>query len=79
MAKIIQSKIDLLTQAVSLVKAGHRDEVLNGQHTGVGRTLMTDIRNRIAVMAGVEQEIAAAKQARGGTGAAMGSSWSSTC
>jgi signal transduction histidine kinase/DNA-binding response OmpR family regulator len=57
LAKVIQSKIDVLTQAVSLVKAGHRDEVVNGQHTGIGRTLMTDIRNRIGVMTGYEQKL----------------------
>src|ERR1700761_9615479 len=44
LAKVIQSKTDVMTQAVSLVKAGHRDEVLNGPHTGIGRVLMTDIR-----------------------------------
>src|SRR6185503_470981 len=57
LAKVIQSKTDVLTQAVTLVKAGHRDEVINAQHTGIGRTLMTDIRNRIAAMAGVEQAL----------------------
>ena len=63
LARIIQTKIDVLTQAVSLVKAGHRDEVVNGQHTGVGRTLMTDIRNRIGEMTGVEQNLLAARRA----------------
>jgi len=63
LAKIIQSKIDVLTQAVSLVKAGHRDEVVNGQHTGVGRTLMTDIRNRIAAMAAIEEDLLASRRA----------------
>ncbi|HEX4508272.1 MAG TPA: response regulator [Alphaproteobacteria bacterium] len=57
LAKVIQSKVDVMTQVVSLVKAGHRDEVLNGQHTGVGRKLMTDIRNRIGEMIGVEQTL----------------------
>ncbi len=62
LAKVIQSKIDLLTQGVSLVKAGHRDEVANGQHTGIGRTVMTDIRNRVAEMVGVEQNLLAERR-----------------
>jgi signal transduction histidine kinase/DNA-binding response OmpR family regulator len=63
LTKVIQSKIDVLTQAVSLVKAGHRDEVVNGQHTSIGRTLMTDIRNRIAGMIGVEQNLLTVRRA----------------
>jgi len=63
LAKIISSKIDVLTQAVSQVKAGHRDEVLNGPHTGIGRTLMTDIRDRIAVMVDTEQRLLAERKA----------------
>jgi signal transduction histidine kinase/DNA-binding response OmpR family regulator len=63
LAKIIQSKIDVLTQAVSLVQAGHRDEVLNSSHAGIGRTLMTDIRGRIAAMVSVEQNLLAARRA----------------
>ena len=59
----ISSKMDLLTQGVSLVKAGHRDEVLNGRHNGVGRTLMTDIRDRIGVMIGSEQHLLALRKA----------------
>jgi signal transduction histidine kinase/DNA-binding response OmpR family regulator len=63
LAKIISSKIDVLTQSVSQVKAGHRDEVLNGPHTGIGRTLMTDIRDRIAVMVDTEQDLLTQRKA----------------
>jgi signal transduction histidine kinase/DNA-binding response OmpR family regulator len=63
LTKVISSKIDVLTQGVSLVKAGHRDEVLNGPHTGVGRTLMTDIRNRIGVMVDTEQHLLSMRRA----------------
>jgi signal transduction histidine kinase/DNA-binding response OmpR family regulator len=63
LARIISSKMDVLMQGVSLVKAGHRDEVINAQHTGVGRTLMTDIRDRIAVMVDTEQHLLAQRRA----------------
>jgi signal transduction histidine kinase/DNA-binding response OmpR family regulator len=62
LAKVIQSKLDVLTQGVSLVKAGHRDEVLNGQHTSIGRTLMSDIRNRIGVMTDYQQKLLASRR-----------------
>src|SRR5258708_6414039 len=61
--KVISSKLDVLMQGVSLVKAGHRDEVVNGSHTGIGRTLMTDIRDRIAVMVDTEQHLLAQRNA----------------
>ena len=62
LAKVIQSKLDVLMQAVSLTKAGHRDEVINAQHTSIGRTLMTDIRNRIGEMISVEQNLLSARR-----------------
>jgi signal transduction histidine kinase/CheY-like chemotaxis protein/HPt (histidine-containing phosphotransfer) domain-containing protein len=57
LSKVIQAKTDVMIQAVSLVKAGHRDQVLNTPHTSVGRVLMTDIRDRIGTMIGVEQDL----------------------
>ena len=59
---VISAKVDLLTKAVTLSHAGHRDEVI-GSHSGVGRSLMTDIRNRIAIMIGTEQTLLATRQA----------------
>jgi signal transduction histidine kinase/CheY-like chemotaxis protein/HPt (histidine-containing phosphotransfer) domain-containing protein len=64
LSKVITSKTDVMTQAVSLVKAGHRDEVLNGQNNGIGRTLMTDIRSRISAMIDVEQHLLVERRAK---------------
>jgi signal transduction histidine kinase/CheY-like chemotaxis protein/HPt (histidine-containing phosphotransfer) domain-containing protein len=61
--KVITSKLDRLMEGVSLVKTGHRDEVLNATNTGIGRTLMTDIRDRIAVMVDTEQRLLAQRKA----------------
>jgi signal transduction histidine kinase/DNA-binding response OmpR family regulator len=62
LSKAISSKMDLLTQAVSLIKAGHRGEILNAPSTGSGRALMTDIRDRIGAMVDTEQDLLAQRQ-----------------
>ncbi len=62
LSKLISSKMDLLAEAISLVKTGHRDEVLNAPDTRVGRTLMTDIRERIGAMIDTEQNLLAERR-----------------
>jgi signal transduction histidine kinase/CheY-like chemotaxis protein len=62
--KAIDAKVDLLTRAVTLVRAGHRDEILSapGSHTGLN--YMEDIRQKIRVMVAAEQDLLTIRRTR---------------
>jgi two-component system sensor histidine kinase/response regulator len=65
---VINAKLDLLTRAVTLVKAGHRDEIVSAPNTHVGLDYMTDIRQRVATMISAERELLTIRQARADDG-----------
>ena len=59
---IVSSKMDSTMTTIALVRAGHTDEAIARARAGGGRNLMTDIRERIAVMTETEQNLLAARQ-----------------
>ena len=61
---VINAKLDLLTRAVTLTKAGHKDEIVQVPNSHVGVNYMTDIRQRIATMVAAEQTLMTTRQAR---------------
>jgi signal transduction histidine kinase/CheY-like chemotaxis protein len=64
---VVALKMDAASQVVTLTQAGHRDEVIARLHTNIGLKLMTDIRQKIAVMIDTEQHLLATRQAAADT------------
>jgi two-component system sensor histidine kinase/response regulator len=60
---VINAKLDLLTRAVTLTKAGHKDEIVQAQNSHVGLNYMADIRARIATMVAAERTLLTVRQA----------------
>jgi signal transduction histidine kinase/CheY-like chemotaxis protein/HPt (histidine-containing phosphotransfer) domain-containing protein len=65
---VINAKLDLLTRAVTLTRAGHRDEIFSGANTHAGLNYMIDIRQRIATMIAAEQALLTVREAKADDG-----------